>query len=53
MTKKWVFGWVYEAKERDLVAMTADRDFWRDAHLALLPVAGKAVTVAEKQVEGG
>ena len=36
MGKKWVWGWVYADLEKSLVAMTADRNFWRDTALELL-----------------
>lgn len=51
LAKKWVFGWVYEQVQKDLIAMTADRNFWRDMALKLGGITGKAVEIAEKKVE--
>jgi hypothetical protein len=52
LARKWVFGWVYEQVQKDLVAMTADRNFWRDMALQLGGITGKAVDIAEKKVDG-
>lgn len=52
LAKKWVFGWVYDQVQKDLIAMTADRNFWRDMALKLGGITGKAVDIAEKKVDG-
>lgn len=49
LAKKWVFGWVYDAKVQDLAAMTEDRNFWRDATLEAMGHTGKAIEVAARR----
>lgn len=44
LAKKWVWGY-------QLVDMTKDRDFWRDAALAALRHTDRALDVAEKKTD--
>lgn len=41
--KVWVFGWVYADKEKALVEMTVDRNFWRDTALKSMGHVDKAL----------
>lgn len=53
LNKKWVWGWTYADKDKDLDDMTKDRDFWRDTALSLLQHNDKALEVAAKGAKDG
>ena len=46
LAKKWVFGWVYAAKEKEA-------DFWRDAFLNQIGTTEKALDVATRKTPRG
>lgn len=51
----WVWGWQYRERiamaEKDLVAMTQERDFWRTSALRGLGAVEKAVNLVERQIQ--
>lgn len=47
----WVFGWVYQALQKQLAEMTRDRDFWRDVALKSMGHTDKALDATALALE--